>query len=257
MTDQSRENRGEINATKRSFTIVELLLDEPTITVSELAAKLGTSKSTVHNHLRTLRNLGYVINDEGRYRVGLQFLNLGDRARKRYKLYQPGKQELDDLVDAVGERAQLMVEEDGEGVYIYQARADSAVPSDSHIGTFPPMHATAVGKSYLAFLPESKRTAILNGMSFDPVTQHTITNRGKLERELETVRQRGVAFNDEERVTGMRAIGAPILQTDGTVLGAISVSGPTTRMNGDRYTTDLPERVQQAARVIGIRATHQ
>jgi len=207
MTNHGPENRGEINATKRSFTIIELLLDEPTITVSELAAELGSSKSTVHNHLRTLRNLGYVINDEGRYRVGLQFLNLGDRARKRYKLYQPGKQELDDLVDAVGERAQLMVEENGEGVYIYQARADSAVPSDSHIGTFPPMHATAVGKAYLAFLPESERTAILESMSFEPVTQNTITNREQLVRDLETVRERGFAFNDEERVAGMRAVG--------------------------------------------------
>ncbi|MFW5905634.1 MAG: IclR family transcriptional regulator [archaeon] len=257
MNDDRSHPKTEIKATKRSFTIVEKLLEDPSLTVSQLATELDTSKSTVHNHLRTLQNIGYVVKSDDRYEIGLRFLNLGDRARKRYQLYHPGKQEIDELVGAVGERAQLMVEENGDGVYIYQAKADSAIQTDSHIGTTTPMHATAVGKSYLAFLPADERRQILDEIAFEPHTQNTITDRESFERSLEEVREAGVAFNDEERITGMRAIGAPILANDDRVLGAISVSGPTTRMKGERYTEDIPDQVKQAARVIGIRATHQ
>lgn len=257
MNDDPSRHKTEIKATKRSFTIVEKLLEDPTLTVSQLATELDTSKSTIHNHLRTLLNIGYIVKEDDSYEIGLRFLNLGDRARKRYQLYHPGKQEIDALVGAVGERAQLMVEENGEGIYIYQTKADSAIQTDSHIGTTTPMHATAVGKSYLAFLPAARRRSIFDDLDFEPHTQNTITDRESFERELADVRAEGVAFNDEERITGMRAVGAPILSNDDQVLGAISVSGPTTRMKGERYTEDIPDQVKQAARVIGIRATHQ
>jgi len=107
---------------------------------------LSISKSTVHNHLQTLRNLGYVVQDGDEYRLGLQFLGLGDHARQHHDLYHVVKPETDSLVEAVGERAQVMVEEDGIGIYVYQSLADQAVRTDSHIGTVVDLHATSVGK---------------------------------------------------------------------------------------------------------------
>ena len=257
MSKKADPSRDTVSATETSFAIIERLSDAGGSGVSELATALGLSKSNVHKHLVTLGELGYVTKDEDdAYHVGLRFLGLGDRARARTSLYQIAKDETDSLIDAVGERGQVMVEEDGEGIYIYQAKTDQAVRTDSHIGTVVALHATAVGKSYLAFLDERKRTDLLDAIDLTDVTEGTITDRDSLEAELEAIRDRGFAFNEEERTVGMRAVGAPILTDEGGVLGAISVSGPTTRINGEWYREEIPKLVQRSARVIGLKATY-
>ncbi|ELZ27966.1 ArcR family transcription regulator [Halogeometricum pallidum JCM 14848] len=244
-----------IGATETSFGIVEYLRDSVTAGVSDIANELGVSKSTAYNHVRTLVKLGYVAETDDGYALSLKFLNLGDHARRRHALYHAAKGEMDDLVDAIGERGQVMIEENGRGVYIYQVRTDHAVQTDSHIGNFVDLHTTAVGKSYLAFCEEERREAILVG-DLAALTPETITDRDDLLEELDRIREQGHAFNDEERITGMRAVGAPIISDRHGVLGAISVSGPTTRMNGEWYRREIPEKVKQAARIIGIRGTY-
>lgn len=246
-----------VSATETSFAIIERLADTGGAGVSELATALGLSKSNVHKHLVTLRTLGYVTKDEANtYYIGLQFLGLGDRARARTTLYQIAKDEIDSLIDAVEERGQVMVEEEGRGIYIYQAKTNQAVRTDSHIGTVVRLHATAIGKSYLAFLDERERTELLDAIDLTDVTEETITSRDALEAEFEAIRDRGFAFNDEERTVGMRAVGAPILTDEGDVIGAISVSGPTTRVSGEWYREKIPKLVQRSARVIGLKATY-
>lgn len=118
------------------------------------------------------------------------------------------------------------------------------------------IHTTAVGKSYLAFLPTDERDALLDELELENRTENTLTDRAALTAELDAVRDRGYAFNDEERIAGMHAVGAPILSDDDRVLGAISVSGPTTRLNGSWYREEVPELVQQSARIIGLKATY-
>lgn len=246
---------GRIGATETSFGIVEHLRNNDATGVSDIATALGVSKSTAHNHLQTLIQLGYVVQTDDGYDLSLKFLDLGDHARKRHALYHASISEMDDLVEAVGERGQVMVEENGRGVYIYQVKTEQGVQTDSHIGTTVDLHTTAVGKSYLAFCDEETRNRIL-GDNLSALTSNTIDDREQLLDELAAIRERGHAFNDEERITGMRAVGAPILSDDDSILGAISVSGPTTRMKGEWYRQDVPEMVMQAARIIGIRATY-
>jgi DNA-binding IclR family transcriptional regulator len=256
MATNDNDESALVGSTERSFAIVEQLAKSEDSGVSALAESLSISKSTVHNHLQTLRELGYVVKNGDQYRVGLQFLDLGERARQRHELYHDMKAETDSLVEAVGERAQVMVEENGLGIYIYQSLADQAVRTDSHIGTVVNLHATSVGKAYLAHLPDGERKRFLEG-DLPGKTPDTLTDPEVLRAELDDIADRGYAFNDEERTVGMRAVGAPILaDDDGRVLGAISVSGPTTRMNGDWYHEEVPEMVAQSARVIGIRATY-
>lgn len=255
MGQMSGETEGKIGASETSFRIIEHLRDEDGVGVSEVADAVGVSKSTAHNHLQTLRSMGYVVQEEGGYAVGLEFLSLGDHARQRYSLYPVVKENVDELVEAVGERAQVMVEENGRGVYLYQAKADKAVETDSHVGMTVKLHATAIGKAYLAFCDEAERDRVLQGQ-LGTKTPNTVTDRDELEAEFEQIREAGHAFNDEERILGMRAVGAPILTDTGEVLGALSVSGPTTRMNGDWYHEEVPEIVDQTARVVGIKATY-
>ncbi|EMA53248.1 MULTISPECIES: IclR family transcriptional regulator [Halococcus] len=256
MNDEPAVTKKRIGATETSFAIAELLRDQGGATITTLAEEVGRSKSTVHNHLQTLRESGYVVKDEGTYYLGLGFLDLGNAARQRWNLYEIAKPEMDELVSAVGERAQLMVEEQGRGVYIYQTKAEGGVQTDSHIGATVDLHATAVGKAYLAHLPADELVDLRERLDLDERTGRTLTDWDELERELETIRERGYAFNDEERLIGMRAVGAPVLGDDDEILAAVSVSGPTTRMADEWYREEVPEIVTQAARIIGIRATY-
>jgi len=257
MPPDDTKNDAAVGSTERSFAILEQLSEVQGSGVSALAETLSFSKSTVHNHLQTLRQLGYVVKDGDKYRLGLQFLGLGERARQHHDLYYDVKPETDNLVEAVGERAQVMVEENGVGIYVYQSLADQAVRTDSHIGTVVNLHSTAVGKAYLAHIPDDELDRILEQGRLREKTPNTLTDRDVLRAELEEIAEQGYAFNDEERTVGMRAVGAPILSDDDeSVLGALSVSGPTTRMNGSWYHEEVPEMVAQSARVIGIRATY-
>lgn len=245
-----------VKSVETAFKIVEALHDTGGAGVTELADDLSVPKSTVHNHLQTLRRLGYVVKADGEYRLGLRFLGLGDRARQRHSLYRVAKPETDSLVEAVGERAQVMVAENAVGIYIYQSLADQAVRTDSHVGTVVNLHATAVGKAYLAHLPDERLAGVLDRMELTRQTPNTLDDRETLRTELGEVADRGYAFNDEERTVGMRAVGAPVLSDDDRVLGGISVSGPTTRMNGSWYREEVPDMVSQSARIIGIKATY-
>lgn len=252
--DLTRTN-GHIGAVEKSFSIIEQLYENGPMGVSALAADLDASKSTVHNHLATLTTLGFVVRAGDQYRLGLQFLTLGDAARQEYELYDAVREDVDALARDVGERVQVMVEEAGRGVYIYRSKADQAVQTDSHIGTIVDLHTTAVGKAYLAFCDDETRNRIL-GQGLDPKTPNSVTDREVLEAELDEIREQGHAFNDEERTLGMRAVGAPIVSDDGELLGSLSISGPTTRMNGTWYESDVPDKVKQTCRVIGIKATY-
>ena len=256
MSDNEEGPDGTIGSTETTFGIVELLSESDGVSVTGIANELGRSKSTVYNHLKTLRQNGYVLKEGDTYHLGLKFLSLGNAARERWNLYQVAKPELDELVAMTGERGQVMVEEQGRGVYIYQSKAERAIQTDSHIGTTVDLHATAVGKAYLAHLSPDRRTELLDELEFSPLTDSTHTSRETLEEELTAIRERGFAFNDEERIVGMRAVGAPVVDIDEQVRAAISVSGPTTRMKGERYRSEIPEMVVQAARIIGIRASY-
>lgn len=250
------DHAGRIKSVETSYEILEYIRDHEGVGATDVANALSVSKSTAHGHLSTLESLGYLIKTDDEYRIGLQFLELGHHARSRYNLYEAAKSEADQLAQTTGERCQVMVVEDFQGVYIYQTAGEQAVQTDSHIGSPVELHCTAVGKSYLAHLPEDELEAYLETVGLPARTDHTITDRAEFLAELEQVRERGYALNLEERIEGMRAVGAPILTDSGEILGSISVSVPTTRIEDTVHESELPEQVQRSARVITIKTTY-
>lgn len=90
----------------------------------------------------------------------------------------------------------------------------------------------------------------------ESTTENTITDPNELFTELEEIRQRGYAFDREERLDGLRCVAVPVKLTDEHVLGAISISGPKRRMRGDRFEKEIPELVLDAANVIEINMKH-
>jgi DNA-binding IclR family transcriptional regulator len=253
MAERPRTDDGEtVRAAETMFDIVEHLHEQDGLTVTEIADDLGYAKSTVHRHLSTLSGRGYLVKKSDLYYVGLQFLALGEQARNRYDAYQLAQDKVQNLAEETEERAQFIVEEHGEGVYIHRSLGERAVQTDPGIGKRIPLHATAAGKAILANMPEDRLFEIIERAEFRPLTANTITSRDELLNELDAVRERGYAFNKQENLDGLRAIGAPVSNPNGEIIGALSVSGPTNRFKGERFRETLPDLLLGAANELEL-----
>lgn len=135
---------------------------------------------------------------------------------------------------------QFLVEEHGEAVYVHRALGDHAVHTDPGIGKCVPLHATAGGKAILAAMPPAELSRIVEQTSFPAITSETITDLDDLYEELERVRECGYAFNREENLDGLHAVGVPITDPDERVIGGLSVSAPSHRLSGERFKDELP-----------------
>jgi DNA-binding IclR family transcriptional regulator len=253
----SRTPKTTLRTTENTIRIVKTLKRLDTAGVTELATHLNMSKSTIHDHLATLKEHDYVVkNDDGTYGIGLGFFEMGEYARKRRKIYEIARPEVQALAEETGELANLLVEEHGRGVYLYRARGEKAVTLDTHTGKRRYLHNTALGKAILAHLPEEHVHEILDTHGLPSSTKNTITNRDVLFEKLNEIHERGVAYCGQERVEGLQCVAAPVLSNGNRVLGAISVAAPTTRMKGSRFEEEIPELVLQAANVIEINVTY-
>lgn len=241
-----------ITATRTSLRIVEALERLDGAGVTAVANDLGIAKSTVHNHLRTLEDEGYVTNEDSTYRVGLRFLELGEYQRNRMDIYEKAQPEVTALAEKTGETANVAVEEHGEGVYITRAKGTKAVTDDTYAGKRVKLHCTALGKTILAELPEERVDEIVDTHGLPARTENTITDRAELKSELAEIRERGYAYDREERLSGLRCVAAPVVSEDGDLVAALSVAGPTTRIEGDRFHEEIPKLLRSAVNVIEI-----
>jgi len=241
---QSKRAQNPIKATEVTLAVLDGLKELNGAGVTELADHLGMSKSRVHNYLSTLRQEEYVVKDGTTYDVGLRFVGLGTYARHRKEIYQVARAELESLAEETGDLVNLLVEEHGRGVYLYREQGENAVKVDSYTGHRVHLHNTALGKSILAELPEERVDEIVDHHGLPRTTEKSITDREALAGELAEVRERGVAFDDEERLPGLRCVACAVTDNDGEVQGAISVSGPVNRLSGDRIERELADLVR-------------
>ncbi|MFP8953483.1 IclR family transcriptional regulator [Natrialbaceae archaeon A-arb3/5] len=246
------EPKYPVRTTARSFEILEYLKENDGAGVTEAAEALDMSKGVVHNHLSTLEAAEYVVKENNEYRLSLRFLELGEYQRNQTRLYTIGNEHVEELAEETGELVNLATEEHGRCVYLSQLRGDQAVEVDTHAGCRPPLHNTALGKAILAHLPESRIEQILEVHGMPQSTEHSIDDTEVLFSELEQVREDGVAFDREERLPGLRCVAAPIKKNNGDVAGAISVSGPMTRLQGEMFEQTLPDLVRSTANVIEL-----
>ena len=254
-SNKSGENL-PVKTSETVFAIVEALKALDGARVTELANHLDLAKSTVHSHLRTLERLEYITREGDEYHLGLQFLGLGEFVRTRKELYRMTKEKVSQLAEDTEERAQFIVEEHGTGVYLHRENSSRAVSTDSGIGKRVYLHSTAAGKSILANLPEHTVNAIIERVGLPAVTEQTISDTASLFDELEIIREHGYAFNKEENVPTLNSVGVPIFGPDGRVLGALSVSGPSHRLQGKLLTETVPELLLGTANELELNLTY-
>lgn len=251
-TDRSARS---LQTLTRAVSIVKELQRRDGAGVTELAEHLGMSKSAVYNYLITLSENNLVVKHDGQYELSLQFLMLGEYVRNQNELYRTGKPEIEKLAEETGEYAHLATKQNGLGINLCKVRGDKAVGSryqTSKLQKPDYLHFSATGKSMLAFLPEERVHEIVERHGLVSKTDRTITDKDELFEELERIRERGYATNDEEEITGLKAIGAPILDRNDEVLGSLSVSGPTNRFTDEAYQEEIVQMVVNAANVIEV-----
>ena len=242
-----------LNTTVTSLEVLSALKQLDGAGVTELAEELGIAPSTAHSHLTTLLRHEYLVKDGDTYQLGLQFLDYAQYVRTNSEYYALAKSKVQRLSEETGGRAHFIVEEHGDGVYVYTKSGKHGVETYARDGRRLSLHRAAAGKAILAYLPTERVHEIIDEKGLEGRTPESITSKEELMNELEEIRERdGIGFNLEEQITGIRAVGAPVRADDGTVVGALSVSGPTHRMKGDRLYKELPDIVLGTANELEL-----
>lgn len=225
--------------------------------VTEIAAELGLAKSTAHRHVRTLSDRGLVVEADDGYRLSTWFLDYGTHARREHGLFDVVKPKVDELAETTDEKVWCVTEEHGKGVHLYGATGQHSVRTHARIGIITHLHQFAAGKCILAFLSDDRVRETIDRYGLPASTEQTITDREELLDRLETIRDRGYAFNHEEAISGVNAVGVPIRDPSGEAIGAISVAGPANRLKDALLTEELPELLLGAANEVEVNLAHR
>ena len=246
---------GGIKSLEKSLRILEVLGEsQRELGLTEIAESLGQKISTVYNLLATLRSCGFVEQDREtkRYRLGLKVFSLGHAAHRKMDLPKLALPVMEELAAQFGETVTLAILSGDRVVYVGQVLSSRSVKMTVSVGDHAPLFCTASGKVFLADLSEMDRRRFLEGSPLKGYTGKTIANPNLLLEELEAVRNRGYALDDEEREEGLRCIAVPVRDHQGKVLASISISGPSNRLSLERL-TDLAPVVMEKAEAISER----
>jgi DNA-binding IclR family transcriptional regulator len=248
----SNQPRSGAQAVERALTVLHgVEADDDGVGVTELAQRTGLTVSTTHRLARALTEAGLLIQNPRteRYQLGPALIALGRKAEQRLG-FQQALPLLKELAVATGESINLGIRAGNDVRIVLVVESSQPLRFSQEPGSRIPLHVSAMGKCLLADSGASgdidDQIARLGELT--PATHRTITDPDRLRAELELVRERGWALNDEERNTGVRAIAAPVRGPDG-VIAAVAVQGPTVRLTDDRI-TDLAELLEKATRRI-------
>jgi IclR family KDG regulon transcriptional repressor len=224
----------EIQSLARGLKILELLGQaQDGVSITELAETLGVDKGSASRLVSTLVHYGYAEKDDvtRRFHLGSEVVSLSRSVLTRLPLRETAKPYLRQLMEQTGECAHLAVHAQDKVMYIDQVESPATLRVNAQVGTMNPLHCTALGKILLAFCD------LDFPVSLDTFTPRTITDPELLRLHLDEVRRLGYAVDDEEFDLGVRCIAVPVFDFRGKVVGSIGISGPATRVTGER----LPE----------------
>jgi len=245
-----------IASVETAFNIIEVVQEQGGCGVTDLANQMGVPKSTAHVYLKTLRNLGYVVNENGEYHLSLRFLELGGQIRRDLSIYGAARGEIDELARKTGEISTIGYEENGRRVLLYISEPAEAIADNAPTGEFTEMHWTAVGKALLSQHTDGEIRDIVEETGLPRATEHTITEIDELLREIDGIRSQGYSIEDEERTNGVRAVAIPIGSDAGSGYAAISIAGPKHRFSDERIEEELLPELRNTANVIELQYKH-
>ncbi|MDS0293692.1 IclR family transcriptional regulator [Halogeometricum luteum] len=257
MSENDGSGTRQLKSVSRAFDIVEYLRTEGPATLSAVAEEFDMPMSTAHIHLVTLVENDYVIKRDERYECSFLFLRTGGQLRDQLPLYQAAKTEIDDLRAQSGEIANVGTEQNGYMVQLYKSEGPESIDDNAALGAHLYLHNTALGKAMLSQFSDDRVETILNLRGLPALTEESIVDREALFEELEETRERGYAVNRGEHFVGVSAVAAPILSNSGSVVGAISISGPLSRMGDDRIEETLAPAILNKKNIIELKLSQR
>lgn len=224
-----------VQSVERALQVLEALAGaDQEMTLAQVQHAVGLSPSTSHRLLHTLIDQEYAVqnSDTKRYGPGPKLLLIAEQAKSslRFKPRAVVRPFLHDLARETGENVNYSVPQNGEIVYVEQVPSPRRVRMFTEVGHRAPLYCTAAGKVMLAYLPKHTVDTYLDQVPLERRTATTLTSFERLRKELKLAGSRGFAIDNQEFEQGVRCVAAPIMDIAGTCVGAISVSGPASRL---------------------------
>ncbi|MFC4402749.1 IclR family transcriptional regulator [Gracilibacillus xinjiangensis] len=243
----------QVQSVERTLSILESLAKFPEgLSVTQLAKEMDLAKSTTHRLLNTLSTKGYVEKNEhsGHYQLGIQCLVIASSLLNNLDIRKVAKESLQKLAETSGEVVHLCVCDSNEAVYIDKVESEHTLRMYSQIGRRAYMHCTGVGKALLSGFTEQEVNQLVEEKGLPKFTETTITEQDKLQKELNTIREKGFAIDEQEHESGIRCIAAPVFDHDGMVVAAISIAGPADRVTKERVNGELAKEIVIQSKTI-------
>jgi len=245
-------NRSMVKSDETLLSILRILKNNDAMKLSEIATEVGHANSTVYDHLATMENHGFILKSGKTYRLGLRFVDYGITTLQQRKIYNSAREQLDKLANEINETALLIVEEQGQAVYLYRASSPKSFQAKIQIGQYTPLHHLAAGKAILAHLPEQRTNEIIKEKTLRKFTDNTMVDPDNLKAEFKDIQERGYALNLEESIEGLHAVSVPVKGGLTGVAGAVSVSGPAHRLTKQRIEEGIADKVLSVANEIEL-----
>jgi IclR family acetate operon transcriptional repressor len=228
--------RQAAGALSRALLVLDCFGDREEWSFTELCRELGVHRSTVFRSLATFEAAGYLERNHasGRYRPGPKFLRIEKLLLQSEPVRWVALAPLQELGRRTGETAHVGVLWEGDAVTVQLVEGTHAVRMHSHVGKRAAAHASALGKSLLAYLPEEEIDAFVERFGLRPLTPRTVTEPGALKAALRAIRERGYTLDDGEYEEGLRCLGVAVPEPPDHPFAAVSVSGPRTRLTPER-----------------------
>jgi len=254
-TADNDENHGKTSALDKALAVLEAVTDQQQpVGLPDLAVRLNLPRQTVHRLLGQLEDAGLVHRDPSRerYAIGPRQSRLALASLCSKNQSAPLRVLLQDLVDDLKETCNIGVLDDLD--YVYTERIECKWPLRMHLeaGSRVGAHAVSGGKIMLAALEPETLKALLKGRKLTAYTRKTRVKFADIEAELERVRERGYALNDEELFDGIIGVAVPIHDARGRTLSALAVHGPLTRISLSDCERIVPKLRRSADRIAKV-----
>lgn len=248
----SDEETGGVSTVGKAIEILDLVYEfgRP-VRFKELEAASRFPKPTLYRFVQTLTDHGMLSFDQDRstYFLGVHLVRLAHAAWRHSMIAPVAHPHLRALACRIGESVNLSKLDGGQCVTLDRGSPDDLAGMFFDVNRVYPSYCTAVGKAMLACLPEEDLDRALALQSFHKLARNTITDVTALRSELDRVRERGYAIEDEEHVRGILAVAVPILTPRGNLLGGLGIHAPDRRTNLDTLEGHLPDMQETAGKI--------
>jgi DNA-binding IclR family transcriptional regulator len=249
----SEAEHGSPSVFIRSFAVLDYVVRAGrAVLPADVASHLGLPKPTVYRMIEQLEAQGFIQRQfmSRRFSTGTRLTDFAFAILHSSIQYAPRRQILSKLVEEVGETCNIGALDGSQIVYFERVEAKHwSLQLNFHVGSRVPLHCTAIGKLFLAFLPAPKRAILMDQLELGPFTATTITTVKALEAELDQIRREGLAVDREEFIAGVVCLAAPIFNDRHEIAAGIAIQTPSARMPiSDAYRHRVA--LQKAARAI-------